>query len=126
MVFKYGAVEINFSYPTKKIQIQSGSFFENERQFFAGKNMDSKKIKKLVNDLGNLAFLSKVSNIKKSKTPPDVYFPEKIKEFGNEILTAQCIPTESSYWKLDNYDNFLKERRKSIVDAINDLMKSLG
>ena len=95
-------------------------------KFFEGKNMDSKKIKKLVNDLGNLAFLSKVSNIKKGKITPDVYFPGKIKEFGNEILTAQCIPTEASYWNLDNYDNFLKERRKSIADGINDLMQSLG
>ena len=87
---------------------------------------DSSQVKKLVNDIGNMAFLSKVSNIKKGKTPPDEYFPPIIQRHGDEILKAQHISTDSSLWVLDRYEDFLKDRRQKIADAINDLMNSLG
>ena len=80
----------------------------------------------MVNDIGNLAFLSKVSNIKKGKQPPNEYFPDKIDLIGEEILTAQCIPNDPSLWTLDNYEKFLEMRRENIVNEINDLMESLG
>ena len=87
---------------------------------------DSSQVKKLVNDIGNMAFLSKVSNIKKGKTPPEEYFPPIIQQHGDEVLKAQYISTDSSLWALDRYEDFLKMRRQDIADAINNLMNSLG
>ena len=87
---------------------------------------DSSQVKKLVNDIGNMAFLSKVSNIKKGKTPPEEYFPPIIQQHGDEVLKAQYISTEPSLWALDRYEDFLKMRRQDIADAINNLMNSLG
>lgn len=87
---------------------------------------NSSQVKKLVNDIGNLAFLSKVSNIKKGKTPPEEYFPPIIQRHGDEVLKAQYISTDSSLWALDRYEDFLKKRRQDIADAINNLMNSLG
>ena len=87
---------------------------------------NSSQVKKLVNDIGNQAFLSKVSNIKKGKTPPEEYFPPIIQQHGDEVLKAQYISTDSSLWALDRYEDFLKMRRQDIADAINNLMNSLG
>ena len=87
---------------------------------------DESRVKKLVNDIGNMAFLSKVSNVKKSDKTPDQYFPTVIKNMGDDILKDQNITVDSSLWALDRYEEFLKDRRQRIADGINNLMNSLG
>ena len=82
---------------------------------------DESKVDSLINDIGNMAFLSKVSNIKKSDKTPDQYFPD----VPEEDLKAQCITTDSSLWTIDRYEDFLEDRRISLASGINDLMKSL-
>ena len=108
--------EIDHIFPKAVLQEHLMKKYEN----------DSSQVKKLVNDIGNMAFLSKVSNIKKGKTPPDEYFPPIIQQHGDEVLKAQYISTEPSLWALDRYEDFLKMRRQDIADAINNLMNSLG
>ena len=83
---------------------------------------DESKVNALINDIGNMAFLSKVSNIIKSAKTPDQYFPDVPKE----DLIAQYITTDSSLWTMDRYEDFLEDRRKSLADGINNLMNSLG
>ena len=87
---------------------------------------DESKVKKLVNDIGNMAFLSKVSNVKKSDKTPDQYFPTVIEHMGDDILKAQNITVDSSLWVLDRYEEFLKDRRQKMAAGINELMNSLG
>ena len=69
-----------------------------------------------------MAFLEKVSNIKKSDKTPDQYFSG----IPEEDLIAQNITTDPSLWTLDRYEDFLKDRRQKIADGINNLMNSLG
>ena len=89
------------------------------------KHNDKQLVKKLVNDMANIAFLSKRNNqIKKDKNPQE-YFRAVINERGEEALTAQHITLDESLWSLDRYDDFLRDRRKRIAEGINSLMKSL-
>ncbi len=94
------------------------------KPYLQKKNYDKSKSKALINDIANMAFLSKVSNIKKSDTTPDQYFPEK--RVPDEDLIAQYITTDSTLWTIDRYEDFLEDRRKKLAAGINNLMNSLG
>lgn len=82
-------------------------------------------VKKLVNDMANIAFLSKRNNIIKGGKLPEVYFPGILQGIGEESLTAQNIPLEKNLWSIEHYEDFLSERRRLIAKSINALMKSL-
>ena len=86
---------------------------------------DTMKVKKLINDIANMAFLSKQQNQYKTNKLPEEYFETIVKERGEDALTAQYITLDNSLWTLSRYEEFLQDRRKRIVKGINDLMKSL-
>ena len=86
---------------------------------------DKQKAKRLTNDIANIAFLTKTNNARKSNKLPQEYFRTLINQRGEEALTAQNITLESSLWELDNYEEFLKDRRRKLVQGINNLMESL-
>ena len=116
-----------------KVSLQSaGTEFKNEydhvfpqaklKPYLLKQYNDESKVNSLINDIGNMAFLEKVSNIKKSDKTPDQYFSG----IPEEDLIAQNITTNPSLWTLDRYEDFLKDRRQRIADGINNLMNSLG
>lgn len=78
--------------------------------------------KQKINDICNLAFISGKTNRKISNQSPMSYLPLIIEEQGKEALTLQKIPTEASSWDLDNYDSFLKARRKMVVERLNEFL----
>lgn len=80
----------------------------------------------LRDNLGNIAFIRADPNTHISSTLPRTYLSQIVKEYGEERLTAQCVPTESEYWEVDFYNDFLEERRKLLADAINDRLTRLG
>jgi hypothetical protein len=86
---------------------------------------DKQKVKRLVNDIANIAFLTKRNNAIKGNRLPQEYFRTIINERGEEALTAQNITLDDSLWSLENYELFLQDRRKKIVQGINNLMNSL-
>jgi len=93
--------------------------------FLMKKYNDKQKVKRLVHDISNIAFLTKRNNAIKSNKRPQEYFRAIINERGEDALTAQNITLDDSLWNQDNYEEFLKDRRKRIVQGINDLMKAL-
>ena len=86
---------------------------------------DKQKVKRLVNDIANIAFLSKRHNVIKSNKLPQEYFRTVINDRGEEALTSQNITLDDRLWSLDSYEDFLKDRRKRLVQGINNLMESL-
>lgn len=93
--------------------------------FLMKKHKDKQKVKRLVHDIANIAFLTKRNNAIKSNKLPREYFRSIINVRGEEALTAQNITLDDSLWNLDSYEDFLKDRRKRIVQGINNLMKAL-
>ena len=93
--------------------------------FLSKQYNDRQKVKQLVNDITNIAFLTKRNNAIKSDKLPQEYFRAIINERGEEALTAQNITLDDSLWSLDRYEDFLRNRRKKLVQEINNLIKSL-
>lgn len=72
-----------------------------------------------INEIANMAFISGNANRRISNKEPRAYFPEIIKERGEEALLNQCIPTDSELHKIENYQKFLATRRKVLAERIN-------
>lgn len=80
--------------------------------------------KKVVNEIANRAFLTADTNINISNKPPNEYLPEVEENFPN-ALTKQFIPMNEELWKLENYEQFLEVRRKTIAKCINEYLDGL-
>jgi hypothetical protein len=75
-----------------------------------------------VNDVANLTFLSKTSNVSIGAKSPWQYLEDTTKD----VRKAHFIPDDPSLWKPENYQKFLDERRRLLSKAINSLLHSLG
>lgn len=71
-----------------------------------------------IDDMANLTFIGKITNIKISNNEPEQYLDKIIEIHGGDILKPHCIPMDKSLWKLDNYDDFLSVRRRNIIETI--------
>lgn len=76
------------------------------------------------NSLANYCFLTAASNQKIGKQYPVDYF-EEVEETNPGALESHWIPTDKELWKIENYFQFLEERRKLLSHATNDLLDSL-
>ena len=82
------------------------------------------KSKDMVNALANYAFLTKDTNIEISDREPADYLPEYRERCPGAVET-HWIPSDSALWKVENYEEFLKQRRALLAKAANDLLDSL-
>jgi len=80
--------------------------------------------KSQVNAVANFCFLTKDANLKISNRRPIEYFPT-IEDAHPGVLASQWIPMDPELWKLDNYLDFLKARRKLLADAANSFLREL-
>lgn len=80
--------------------------------------------KTLVNEIANLAFLTKHANLKISASKPDVYLPAVVAKYS-DALKQQAVPTNPALWEVVRFVDFLAERRKLLAEAINTFMDSL-
>ena len=77
-----------------------------------------------VNALANFCFQTQDSNRKISDRLPEDYFPEIEANYPG-ALASQWIPTDPELWKIENYLEFLEERRKLLAKATNALLAEL-
>jgi len=80
--------------------------------------------KKIVNEIANRAFLTGDTNWSLSADRPTEYMPEIQGKYPG-ALEKQFIPTSPELWNIENYEEFLKQRRILIADSFNALMKEL-
>lgn len=77
-----------------------------------------------VNALANFCFQTKQTNLEISDRLPEEYFPVfEARHPGG--LASQWIPTDPKLWKLENYREFLEERRKLLAAEANRCMEDL-
>ena len=77
--------------------------------------------RKDVNEIANIAFISKAANLRIGTTQPSEYL-ERIRQ---ERLTQQFVPMDRSLWKVDKYQQFLQRRRELLAEGINNVVASL-
>ena len=81
--------------------------------------------KKQVNAIANFTFLTQETNLEVSNRPPAEYLPEYQKKTPGAIET-HWMPTEPRLWKVENYLEFLDERRKLLAKAANEFLDGLS
>ena len=77
-----------------------------------------------VNALANFCFLTKDTNLNISDRLPEDYFAE-IESYHPGALASQWIPLEPHLWRIENYLEFLQERRVLLADETNRRMQDL-
>ncbi len=75
--------------------------------------------RKDINNIANMACLSRKTNAKLKDKLPEVYLPD----IDSKLLKQHLIPTDRNLWKMENYLDFLKERRQMIADEMNRFLK---
>ena len=78
--------------------------------------------RKDVNEIANIAFTSKATNLGIGKKPPVEY----MREFPVERLRQQFVPLDPTLWELDTYQNFLQRRRELLAQGINEVFASFS
>ena len=82
---------------------------------------DLRQDSRIVNQVANLAFLSQKANARIAASDPAVY----LAQIDEARLRAQYVPLDRSLWTLDRFEDFVRERRRLLADAINQLLQSL-
>ena len=77
-----------------------------------------------VNALANFCFLTQEANLAISAKEPERYFEEVEANFQG-ALASQWIPMDRALWKIENYREFLNERRALLANAANALLGEL-
>ena len=77
----------------------------------------------LINDIRNIAIVSRKANRKISATPPKEYFVTEIEDKNR--LFSQFVPEDPKYWKIENYKEFLEKREEIIINALNKKISEL-
>jgi len=84
----------------------------------------SRDKKKLVNELANRAFLTERANIKIRSSEPREYFKKVVGRYP-KALEQQFVSNKEELWKVENFEDFLRDRRQRIAKEINEFMKAL-
>lgn len=77
-----------------------------------------------VNALANFCFQTKDTNLSISDRLPEQYFPE-IESKHPGALASQWIPMDPSLWKVQNYRDFLEERKRLLAAETNRCLTDL-
>jgi hypothetical protein len=75
-----------------------------------------------LNDIANMTFLSKPTNVRIGDLPPWQYLPL---ETSKGIRRAHFIPEDQELWHPSRFGDFLKARRELIAKAATKLLRSL-
>jgi hypothetical protein len=78
----------------------------------------------LAQELTNRAILTQVANRSKSDTNAENYLAAVKAKFPR-ALELQCIPDDPELWKIQNYEQFLEERRKMLAKHLNAFLDKI-
>ncbi|MEW6273930.1 MAG: DUF262 domain-containing protein [Bacillota bacterium] len=77
-----------------------------------------------VNAIANFCFLTQEANLAISDRTPEVYLREVEARYPG-ALASQWVPQDPDLWKLENYKDFLTERRRLLAVAANRFLDEL-
>jgi hypothetical protein len=73
----------------------------------------------IADNVANMAFITGPVNKSIGKTSPEIY----LKTTKLKILKSQCIPADSTLWKIDQSESFWRARRKLLADSFNEYIR---
>lgn len=107
-----------------RYRVHNHHIFPSSVLYDEGYNSGSHLDRKVVNEVGNRAWLTATTNQELSSERPVIYFPQ-VEEKYPGALAKQFIPMDPELWKVENYAEFLQVRRQLIAQRINDFMLAL-
>lgn len=109
-----------------KYQIERHHIFPRSFLEKAGWDTGSSQYhKKRVHEIANRIPLTQQGNLEIFDQPPAEYLP-LVEERYPGALEKSLVPQDPDLWRVENYEDFLRERRRLIAQAVNRFMKRLG
>ena len=78
-----------------------------------------------INAIANFTFLTQETNLEVSKKDPAKYIPH-YEDRTPGAIASHWIPMDPDLWRVENYLDFLEERRKLLAKAANELLDRLA
>jgi hypothetical protein len=117
---------INYENFGKNNEIQYDHLFPKSKlDKFLKTQMEEPERKKIINELANMAFMTKKGNLIKRADDPERYFPKVLKKRGPEVFSKQCIPYDEATLKYERYEAFLDARVALLAAEINRTIREL-
>ncbi|KKG64150.1 GmrSD restriction endonuclease domain-containing protein [Methanosarcina mazei] len=107
-----------------KYQLELDHIFPYSRLKKVGYGKDNRLKYSLAQELTNRAILTKTANRTKSNTDASDYLASVKRNFP-KALELQCIPEDENLWQLENYEQFLEERRKVLAQNLNTFLDKI-
>jgi hypothetical protein len=79
----------------------------------------------LAQELTNRAILTQIANRSKGAKETEAYLSDVVQNQPN-ALALQLIPEDRELWQIENYELFLKTRRKMLADSLNAWLEGLA
>ena len=89
-----------------------------------GYNLNNRYKYALAQEITNRAILTQVANRQKSAKLPKNYL-KGVQEKFPTALKLQCVPENEELWLIENYEQFLKERRVMLATALNKFLTNI-
>lgn len=107
-----------------KYQLELDHIFPYSRLKAVGYGKGNRVKYSLAQEFTNRAILTQVANRTKSAMTAFDYLSEVRERFPN-ALALQCIPENDELWRLENYEEFLRERRKVLASQITAFLTGI-
>jgi hypothetical protein len=107
-----------------KYQLERDHVFPYSRLKDAGYGAGNRVKYALAQELTNRAILTQVANRTKSDTNAVDYLTS-VKARFPKALELQCVPEDEELWKIENYEQFLEERRKMLAKQLNAFLEKI-
>lgn len=78
----------------------------------------------IVDEIANHVFLTRHETWLYNDESPEKYLPDVVAKHP-DALDKQFVPSQKELWSIENYEEFLKERRRLIANAFNRVMRKL-
>lgn len=107
----------------KKYSLENDHIFPYSLLAEKGYKLKTPKYR-LAQEITNRAIVTQKENRTKSNKDAFTYLSE-VKKTHPTALKLQLIPENESLWKIENYEEFLKERRKLLAKELNKFLENI-
>jgi hypothetical protein len=108
----------------KKYQLENDHIFPYSKLETRGYGKENRVKYALAQELTNRAILTQIANRTKSNADPEDYLRGVNSKFPG-ALELQCVPTDETLWKLENYEDFLGARRQLLAEKLNAFLEGI-
>ncbi|MCF7856291.1 DUF262 domain-containing protein [Candidatus Gracilibacteria bacterium] len=89
-----------------------------------GYNRNNRHKYALAQEITNRAILTQMANRRKSAELAENYLAEVKQKFPS-ALKLQAVPEDETLWKLENFEQFLEVRRKTLAKELNHFLENI-